>query len=305
MPPQIADRRVTVMPSQKQSKLRRREARVAAEEARRRSPRGGVARRPHPARAPRTAQVPSRERQASPKVLLGAAAVLALIAVGIGIAVVAMRGGSSHSAANVPSRGSLANALPGAGRVNGLFGGIPQQGNALGPPNAPVTLIAYIDAQCPYCREFEATSLPRLVARYVRSGKLRIEARPIAILGPDSIGGARAIIAAGRQDRLFNYAELLYFNQGAENTGWLSNEMVTAVAASVPGLDVPRLLQDRDSGAVKDQQQVFASSASAADVDRTPTILVGPTGGTLGKVTLTSPADPGPVAAAIDRALAG
>ena len=98
---------------------------------------------------------------------------------------------------------------------------------------------------------------------------------------------------------------MLYFNQGAENTGWLSDDMVTAVAASIPSLDVPRLLQDRDSAAVDDQQQVFASSASAAGVDRTPTILVGKTGGTLRKVTPASPADPGPILSAIDRALAG
>src|SRR5436190_21216144 len=99
MHPQVAERRVRGMPSQKQSKRRRREARAAAEAARRRPQRGAIARRPHPTRAHKTAQAPSRERQASPRVLLGAAAVLALIAVGIGIAVLAMRSGASNTAA--------------------------------------------------------------------------------------------------------------------------------------------------------------------------------------------------------------
>jgi protein-disulfide isomerase len=236
-------------------------------------------------------------------VLLAAAAALVLAAIGIGVAV-AVSGGSSRSTAEVPRRGSLANALPGAGSVHRLFAGIPQRGNELGRPSAPVTMVEYIDPQCPYCREFEATALPRLVARYVRSGKLRIEARPISILGPDSIRGNRAMVAAGQQGRLFNVAELLYFNQGAENTGWLSDAMITAAAASVPGLDVPRLLDAQGAAQVDDQLQTLASLAEADNVTRTPTILVGKTAETARQVSLASPADAGPIVSAITRELA-
>jgi protein-disulfide isomerase len=236
-------------------------------------------------------------------VLLAAAAVLVLAAIGIGVAV-AVNGGSSRSTADVPRRGSLVNALPGAGAVHRLFAGIPQRGNELGRASAPVTMVEYIDPQCPYCREFEATALPQLVTRYVRSGKLRIEARPIAILGPDSMRGNRAIVAAGQQGRLFNVAELLYFNQGAENTGWLSNSMITAAAASVPGLDVPRLLDAQDGAQVDDQLQALASLSKADEVARTPTILVGKTGERARPVSLASAGDVGPVVSAINRELA-
>jgi protein-disulfide isomerase len=237
-------------------------------------------------------------------VLLAAAAVLVLAAVGIGVAIAVSSGGSSGSTADVPQRGSLANALPGAGTVHRLFAGIPQRGNELGRASAPVTMVEYIDPQCPYCREFEATALPRLVTRFVRSGKLRIEARPISILGPDSDRGNRAIIAAGQQGRLFNVAELLYFNQGPENTGWLSDSMITAAAASIPGIDVPRLLDARGGARVGDQLQALASLAKADVVSRTPTILVGKTGERARPVSLTSPADAGPIVSAINRALA-
>ena len=70
-------------------------------------------------------------------------------------------------------------------------------------------------------------------------GKVKIEARPIAFIGPDSERGRAAALAAAAQNRMFNFMEILYFNQGPENTGWLDDAMVKAAAASIPGLDVP------------------------------------------------------------------
>ena len=67
--------------------------------------------------------------------------------------------------------------------------------------------------------------------------------------------------------------QLLYFNQGTENTGWLNDEIVTSAAASIPGLDVPRLLADRSSSAVEDRASTFDSQASADSVRETPTDL--------------------------------
>ena len=294
--------RVFSVPGQKQSKRRRREAQAAAAVPRGRPIRGATRSAGRKVRVQSPAPAPT-VRRASPKVLLAAAALLVLASIGIGVAV-AVSGGSSRSTADLPRRGSLVNALPGAGGVHRLFAGIPQRGNELGRSSAPVTLVEYIDPQCPYCREFVATALPRLVTRYVRSGKLRIEARPIAILGPDSLRGNRTIVAAGQQGRLFNVAELLYFNQGAENTGWLSDAMITAAAASIPGLDVPRLLDAQGGARVDDRLQALASLAKADEVSRTPTILIGKTGEPARPVSLTSAADVRPVVSAINRELA-
>src|SRR5262249_6978019 len=162
--------------------------------------------------------------------------------------------------------------------ANRLFSGIGQRGNVLGSPSAGVTMVEYIDLQCPFCREFETQALPTLVNRYVRPGKLRIEARPIAFIGPDSERGRLAALAAAKQNRLFNFAQLPYDTQGVENPGWLDNPMITAAAASIPGLDVPRLLSDRNSSGVADQARELDLQARADRVSKTPTILVGKTG---------------------------
>jgi hypothetical protein len=111
--------------------------------------------------------------------------------------------------------------------------------------------------------------------------------------------------AAANQNRAFNYAEILYLNQGTENTGWLSEDMVASAAASIPGLDVPRLLADRSSSAVAKLVSGFDAGAVADKVKSTPTLLVGRTGTTPKAVPLQSPTDEASLVAALDTALAG
>jgi protein-disulfide isomerase len=240
----------------------------------------------------RTAQAAPRQpagvagrREASPRVLIAAAAIVALLAVGAVLAV-KLTGGSSSPEPPPPGV-----ALPGSGDVQRLLKGIPQTGNVLGSPTAPVTMVEYVDLQCPYCQQFETQVMPTVIERYVRSGKLRVDARVLAFIGPDSIRGQSAAIAAGRQDKEFNFAQLLYANQAGENSGWLSDDMVRAAAASIPGLDVDELLAASDSDAVHAEAKTYVTQATADKVSGTPTLLVGPTGGTLETVHLSSPTD--------------
>jgi len=187
--------------------------------------------------------------------------------------------------------------------VQTLLRRIPQHGNVLGKPSAPVMMVEYVDLQCPFCQEFETQAMPTLISRYVRPGKLKVEARPIAIRGGDSFRGQSATIAAGMQNKLFNFMQLLYDNQGVENTGWLDDNMVKSAASSIPGLDVGLFLKQLNSSTVDEQVKTVDAQATADAVDRTPTILVGKTGTKPRVVTVTSASDPSAVAAAVDAAL--
>jgi protein-disulfide isomerase len=241
------------------------------------------------------APAPATGRKASPKVLLAAAASLVVLA-GVAIGLSVASSGGSSTRPEVGPRGSLVNALPGARDVRELFRGITQRENVLGVPDAPVTLVEYADLQCPYCRDFGSRLLPGLIDRYVRAGKVKLELRPLAFLGPDSVRGRDALIAAGRQNRLFDFMALLYLNQGVENTGWLSEGLVQKAAASIPGVDVARLLATRTTPAVASRGLAFDSEARATGITSTPTLLVGRSGGPLRRVEATQ------LAAAIDAA---
>jgi len=152
--------------------------------------------------------------------------------------------------------------------------GIPQAGSVLGSPSAKVTLIEYADPQCPACRLYTESIFPTVVDEYVRTGKVATEFRGFPFIGADSVTGYRYLLAAGRQARLWNLAEALYRNQGAENSGWLTEDLVRRLAAEIPGLDVDRLLSDAQQPAIVEQASSAAAEASAAGIQGTPTFLV-------------------------------
>ncbi len=217
-------------------------------------------------------------RRASPKVLAAGAAAIALAAVAAALAF-ALTGGSSSS---TPT--TTGGTLPDAGSAVELFKDIPQHGNVLGKPNAPVTMVEYIDLQCPVCRAFDTDVMPTIVPRFVKTGKVRVIARPIAFIGPDSVRGRLAALAAGRQNSFFDFAQLLYYNQGSENSGWLDDNFVRAAYSSIPGFDVAAAEKARTENTISQAADHFDSQADADNVRGTPTILVGKTGGKLTEV---------------------
>jgi protein-disulfide isomerase len=183
-----------------------------------------------------------------------------------------------------------------------LLRGVPQHGAVLGSPDARVTLVEYADLQCPFCAEWARRALPELVRDYVIPGHVQIEFRGLAFLGPDSEVALRTALAAGRQDRLWDVVHLLYANQGAENAGWVTQDLLDRIAAAVPGLSGGRMLGQRWTPRVERQ---LAAASDAAERDRitgTPAFMAGPTGGELEPVVLSS-LDAAPVRAHLDSLL--
>jgi protein-disulfide isomerase len=256
---------------------------------------GKQARRQRQAQVARPPVRSTEGRRASPMVLLTALLGLAGLAVAI-VLVVVFTGGGGSSSASVTT-------LPDASVIEQQFAGIPQQGNVLGKATAKATMVEYIDLQCPVCRSFETDVMPTIFDRYVRTGKLKVEARPVAIIGPDSELGRRAMIAAERQNRAFNFAQLLYFNQGPENGGWLDDSMVASAARSIPGVNVKALQDAMNSSSVGAEAQTYDRQAQADGLSGTPLVLVGKTGGKLTAVTPGLEPDVAAMTAAIDRAL--
>ena len=244
-------------------------------------------------------------RSLSPRAWAIGGGIAALVVVGIVLAVVLSGGKSGTSLSKVPTVADPANGLPGASDVASTFKGIPQHGLTLGSPSAPVTLTEYIDLQCPFCQEFETGVMPTILTKYVRTNKVKVVARPINLLGDDSLRGQRAMIAAGRQNEAFTWAEMLYVNQGTEHTGWLTDDFVASAAASVAGMNPRQLLQDENSAAVRKDAAAIDAQETADKVNSTPTFFVGRSG-THGKlVTLASSTDLAGMQKALDAALAG
>ena len=188
--------------------------------------------------------------------------------------------------------------------VDSLFSGIEQQGIALGSPEAPVTLVEYADLQCPYCAQWARETLPVLVDEYVEAGKLRIVFRGLAFIGPDSDKALRTAIAAGQDDHLWELVHGLYASQGAENSGWVTDGLVGEIVSGVPGLEGDKLLSTRWGSSVEPELRRAAAAAERAGVHGTPAFQVGPTGGRLELVDVSS-LGPDGIRPSIDAVLAG
>ena len=233
-----------------------------------------------------------RDRRLRPVVALGAATVLAAVLVAASLI-----GSRDEGSAPAPPAAAASDL------ERSLFTGIEQQGAALGSPDAPVTLVEYADLQCPYCARWALDALPTVVDDYVRAGKLRIVFHGLAFIGPDSDKALRTAVVAGRENHLWDVVHGLYANQGAENAGWVTDELVTRIAGAVPGLDGDKLLTARWDDSVAPELKRFAAKAAAAGVNGTPAFQLGPTGGSLERIEVDS-LGPDGIVPAIDAALA-
>ena len=229
-----------------------------------------------PARKPRSSRTVLTSRRRLYAAVGAAAAVLAAALIGFSV----LSGGDGGSA---PPPAAL------DGRETArLFAGIPQDGIALGRPDAPVTLVEFADFQCPFCGSFARDALPEIVRKYVRTGNVRMEYRALAFLGSDSVEAREMALAAAQQDRLWQFGHLLFENQGEENSGWVTEERLEATANAVPGLDVERAFADRSAAAVAEQAEMAEHHAQQFEISGTPAFLAGRTGGKLERIEIQS-----------------
>ncbi len=165
-----------------------------------------------------------------------------------------------------------------------MLDGIPQDGVSLGDPDAPVTLVEFADLQCPFCAQWAKEALPVYVADYVRTGQMRIEFRPLTFIGNESQSAAEIAVAAGQQGKAWNAIDLIYRNQGAENSGWFSSDFIAALGRSIPGLDADQMLSDAAGDGPQQMIDAAATEANEKGIDSTPSFLLGKTGGSLERV---------------------
>jgi protein-disulfide isomerase len=154
------------------------------------------------------------------------------------------------------------------------FGGIAQNGTTLGNPQAKVTLYEFADLQCPFCREYTRDgAFHQLVEKYVKPGKVKMEWRNLTFIGGDSVTAARAAAAAGAQNRLWQFIDLFYANQGTENTGYVTDKFIEDIAKAA-GVDTAKLNSDISAPFVEEQLSTAQNEASKFGINSTPSFLI-------------------------------
>jgi protein-disulfide isomerase len=185
------------------------------------------------------------------------------------VVIVAVGGGSS-------SGGDAANLVE-KPEVEKLLSGSSQYGTTIGSKTAPVKLYEYGDLQCPVCKEYSEEILPEIIENQVKKGEASITFRNFIIIGPQSTPAGAAAIAAGEQGRGWNFVELFYRNQGTEDSGYVTNTFLTAIAKGAAVPDIARWNADRKSKPVLNQVAATTAEAERLGFSGTPSFaLEGP-----------------------------
>jgi protein-disulfide isomerase len=197
--------------------------------------------------------------------LAGAVGAAALAAVVL-ILVVANNGSNGSSSPTIS--GASTTETPSRSLV-----GIPQHGDTLGNPSAPVTLVVYEDPQCPFCRRWNVETLPTVLRDFVRTGRINLVYRGVVIIGPNSVQGLRAIYAAAKQNKLWNMVDALYAHQSRENSGWITGTVILN-AAREAGANGKAIVGRMGSPSVTADLTRAAKQAAADQVPGTPTFVL-------------------------------
>jgi protein-disulfide isomerase len=173
---------------------------------------------------------------------MGRLALVTLLAAVVVVGAVVVSSNGSDSEPPAPAR---AGTTP-AEEVAALYDGIPQEGRFLGRGDAPATLVEIADLQCPFCAQYSVQALPTIVEDYVRAGRISYELQIRSFLGRDSVRAAGAAAEAARENRMFQFVDLFYRNQGPENSDYADADFMREIAGQVQGLDVDRVVAAAD-----------------------------------------------------------
>jgi protein-disulfide isomerase len=137
----------------------------------------------------------------------------------------------------------------------------------VGDPKGDVTIVEFFDTRCPYCRKME----PVMDSFLAQDRNVRLVYKDLPILGPASLLGSKALMAAQRQNAYVKMREAVMKLPPDTTLG-----QIETTARSL-GMDWPRLARDMDDPSI--QLRIDANLKLARDlgIQGTPALVIGET----------------------------
>lgn len=178
-------------------------------------------------------------------------------------------------------------ALVAAALAGGLLGGCPGTGgdsaavdaadlvtggdHVLGAAGAPLTVIEYLDFECPVCGRFFDETYPTIRRDYIDTGRVRWVVRqfPLRQVHPHAQAAAEASECAGEQGAFFAYHDVLFENRDA-----LDDDSLSSYAGQV-GIERTAFDACFETGAQAGKVQADFESGIELGFSGTPSFLIG------------------------------
>lgn len=134
-----------------------------------------------------------------------------------------------------------------------------------GNPRGDVTVVEFYDVRCPFCRRMVSV-MDELLKR---DPNVRIVYKDLPVLGPASVVGSRALIAAQKQGGYLKLHALLM----AANPSM--DDATLQAAATKAGLDWAQLKRDMDAPDIKIRIDANLALSHQLDIQGTPAYVIG------------------------------
>ena len=134
-----------------------------------------------------------------------------------------------------------------------------------GNPQGDVTIVEFFDTRCPYCRKLE----PTMAEFLARDPNVRLVYKDLPILGPGSVLGSEALLAAQKQG---GYEKLRNAIMAAPPEISMATLQDMAQQA---GLDWQRLQHDMSDPRIGARLAANVQLARSIGIDGTPALVIG------------------------------
>lgn len=151
---------------------------------------------------------------------------LALAAIGVVGAIVSISLGEG---------GPQAIDVSGADETLTFYTALPQDGERLGPADAPVEIDVFADLRSTQSADYHADVVRPLIDGYVRADRAQVNLRHRSVGGSELSLPAVAATIAGEQGRQWQYAELVLRNLDAAGPAGADEEFLGAIADALRG----------------------------------------------------------------------
>ena len=147
----------------------------------------------------------------------------------------------------------------------------------MGDENAPVTMIEFVDYECPFCKSFFDETLPQIKSEYIDTGKVKLVIRDLPLdFHQNAHKEAQAAECAreqGGDSAYFKYHDEIFKRTTSNGTGLALTEL--SVIANDLGLDGSSLKQCLDSEKYKAEVDKDLADAASYGADGTPSFFIG------------------------------
>lgn len=135
-----------------------------------------------------------------------------------------------------------------------------------GDKKAEYTVIAFSDFQCPFCKRGDDT-IKELMKRYDKKVKYVFKNFPLSF-HPEAMPAAKAVWAAGKQGKFYEYHDKLFENQAK-----LGDELYVQIAKDLK-LNVDKFNKDRASEGAEKEINAEMKQAQDVGISGTPGFIL-------------------------------